>query len=185
MTKNSRKKISALDALSLALSSVAPETDLAAYEHHTKQYFEDCQPAGQLEIHLVKVIARNAWWLRRIPNIETILLNAAMDKRQESVSADQPEIDSRLALAMAFCDPGKVLDKLSLHHERLSILFGKSVKQLHKIQADRRAVEKKQMQDAACGPAHDGFVLSAGKNETRVRRNDRLKEAWNAPYYRA
>ncbi len=45
MTKNSRKKLSALNGLSLALSSVAPETDLAAYEHHTKQYFEDCQPA--------------------------------------------------------------------------------------------------------------------------------------------
>src|SRR5258708_19244502 len=147
MTKNSRKKLSALNGLSLALSSIAPETDLAAYEHHTKQYFDDCQPAGAVEIHLVKVIARNAWWLRRIPAIETNLLNA-MDKRQESVSADQPEIDSRLALALAFCDPGKVLDKLSLHHERLSILFGKSVKQLHKIQPHRPPVEKKQLQHA-------------------------------------
>src|SRR5258708_36851494 len=185
MTKTSRKKLSALNALSLALASVAPETDLVVYEHHTKQYFEDCQPAGPVEIHLVKVNARNAWWLRRLPTIETNLLNAAMDKRQQSVSADQPGIDSRLALALAFCDPGKVLDKLSLHHERLSILFGKSVKQLHKIQADRPHVEKKQVQDAACGLARDGFVLSAGKNETRVRRNDRLKQAWNAPYYRA
>jgi hypothetical protein len=175
MTKNSRKRHSTLDVLRQELAAVAPERDLAAYEDHAKQYFEGSQPAGPVEIHLVKVIAHIAWWLRRIPAVETNILNEAIAKRQESVPAGQPPISSGLAMAMAFCDQGKVLNKLSLHHERLSIVFCKFVKQLHKIQADRRA----------CEPRQDGFVLSGGKIETRVHRNDRLRQAWNARPYRA
>ncbi len=185
MTKHLAKRLSALDVLSLKLAAFAPERDPAAYEHHTQKYFEDCQPEGQVEIHLVKVIAHTAWWLHYLPAVETNLLSEGMAKRQESVPPDQPQISSGIAMAMAFRDQSKVLDKLSLHEQRLSILFSKSLTQLHKIQANRREVEKTQMQNAGCDPAQDGFVLSAGKIETRVHRNDRLKEAWNAPYYRA
>ncbi len=185
MTRNSPKKRSTRNALRHILTGVVPESDLAAYEHHTQKYFEDCQPAGPVEIHLVQTLAQTAWRLRRIRAIETNLLNAAIAEQQESVSADQPPIGSGLAMARAFCDQGKVLDQLSVHHERLSRLFGRYLRLLHKIQAGRRAVEKKQMQNAACDPVQDGFVLSPDKIETRSQRNDRLKQAWSAPHYRA
>ena len=175
MAKNSAKRRSAQEILSQTLAAFAPETDLVAYEHHTKEFFDDCQPATPTEVDLVKVIANTSWWLRRILAIETNILNAAIAERQESVSPDQPQISSGLAMAMAFSDQSRVLEKLSQHEERLSNLFYRSVKRLHKIQADRRA----------CGPPQDGFVLSGGENETRAHRNDRLKQAWNAPYHRA
>ena len=178
MTKNMPKRRSALDALRDGLAAFAPEIDPTAYNQHTQNYFQDCQPAGPVETHLVRVLAHTSWWLHHIPAIETNFLNEAIAKRQENATADQPPISSGLAIALAFCDQSKVLNKLSLHHERLSILFSKSLKQFLKMQADRRAA-------AACGPAQDGFVLSTDKIETRSQRNDRLKQAWNAPHYRA
>jgi len=178
MNRNPSKRRSALDALRVGLAAFAPESDRAAYKHHAQKYFEDCKPAGPVETHLVRVLAHTSWWLHHIPAIETNFLNEAIAKRQENATADQPPISSGLAIALAFCDQSKVLNKLSLHHERLSILFSKSLKQFLKMQADRRAA-------AACGPAQDGFVLSPAETETRIERNHRLKLAWNAPYYRA
>ena len=78
MTKNSAKRRSALDGLHHRLAAFAPESDPAAYEHHTQKYFEHCQPEGPVETHLVRVIAHTAWWLHRVPAIETNILNEAI-----------------------------------------------------------------------------------------------------------
>jgi hypothetical protein len=185
MTKNSAKRRSVMDALHHRLAAFAPESDPAAYERHTQKYFEDCQPVGPVEIHLLQVIAHTAWWLHHLPTIEANLLEEASVRRQESVSADQPQVSNALALALAYCDQGKVLDKLSLHHERLSILFSKSFRQFLKTQADRRAAESKQTLNTACRQEQDGFVLWPAEIEINLQRKDRLKQAWNGPYYRA
>jgi len=74
-------------------------------------------------------------------------------------------------------------------HGHLVRLFKETLKQLRKIQAERRAIEKEQLQNAAIimemhkdeavsyDPAKDGFVFSPAEIDTFIQRNVRLTQA--------
>lgn len=151
MTKDSPAKRSVLDALQHGLPGQTlgiSADDRAAYDQHTKKYLDECQPADRTEIYLVQTLAHASWWLRRIFALENNLLNAGIIEEQKKVPAGQPPLSHVHAMTLAYFDHFPVLDKLGRHQERISILFSMSIRQLTKIQTQRRGMEKERMKMA-------------------------------------
>jgi hypothetical protein len=131
------KKKSSLNALRHGLTAqtvVLPTEDLAAYQLHVKSFTAEYNPQGATEAHLVQSLADTSWRLNRVAALETNLLTQAIT----------PELIRALA-------------NLSLHSQRLSRQFERTVAQLRDLQKTRRA---QQMQEEKGEAYQDGFVFS-------------------------
>jgi hypothetical protein len=192
------KQRSALNALRHGLTGqtiVLPSDDLIAYQSHCKRFLLEYQPKTETEEHFVQTIADTAWRLNRIPALENNLLTLGMMEHEDSVHTD-PQICRALAMAQTYREQSHVFANLGIHEQRLARLFEKTLKQLRAIQAERRAIEKEQLANAAVimelhqdeglpyDPAQDGFVFSPAEIDTCIQRNDRLKLARRANFHR-
>jgi len=138
------KQRSSLNALRHALTGqtiVLPSDDLIAYQLHCQKFFDEYHPKSETEKYLVQTIADTTWRRYRIAALENNLLTLGIVEHQENV-------DTGLAMAQSYRDQARVLANLSLHEQRLSRLFEKTLKQLREIQAERRNLEKEQLQNA-------------------------------------
>ncbi len=193
----SGKQRSSLNALRHGLTGhviVLPSEDHAAYEKHTSRLFQDLQPKGALEQQLVQSLGDTSWRINRVAALETNLLALGIHEQSEKIDTAHPEAHAALAMAASIREQTRALANLSMHENRLSRQFERTLKQLREIQAERRAKEKDQLEKAArllalhqeeglpYDPAEDGFVFSNDEIETSIRRTHRLREATNAYY---
>jgi len=135
------KQRSSLNALRHALTGqtiVLPSDDLIAYQRHCKGFFDEYHPKSETEKYLVQTIADTTWRRYRIAALENNLLTLGITEHQENV-------DTGLAMAQSYRDQHRVLANLSLHEQRLTRLFEKTLKQLREIQAERLNLEKEQL----------------------------------------
>ena len=147
------------NAITHGLTSRAPvlrSEDAAAYEQHCREFQDEYQPATPTEKHLVQELAGLAWRLNRIPHLEVELLR-----------------DAR------FRDPYHALATLSMHGQRLSRQFQKTLEQLRSIQSEHGQRQSERRQRAAAKtpqtksvpsvpagpPTENGFVFSAAEVE--------------------
>ena len=143
------------NAITHGLTSRAPvlrSEDPAAYEQHCREFQDEYQPATPTEKHLVQELAGLAWRLNRIPHLEAELLR-----------------DAR------FRDPYHALATLSMHGQRLSRQFQKTLEQLRSIQSERgerrqsataKTPQTKSVPSLPAGPpTENGFVFSAAEVE--------------------
>jgi len=193
------KQRSALNALRHGLTGqtiVLPSDDLIAYERHCKGFFLEHQPKADTERFLVQTMADVTWRLFRISGLENNLLTLGIIEHEHSVDTDHPQVLTGLAMAKTYRAQNQVIANLGLHENRLGRLFDKTLKQLLELQAERRRLEKEQLQDAAIimemhqdaglpyAPAEDGFVFSIAEIETCIRRKIRLAQARRADLLR-
>jgi hypothetical protein len=87
-------------------------------------------------------------------------------------------------------DAHRLLNSLSVHWQRLSRQFQRTVNQLREMQLNRLERHRRDLQDAASvlefqkhkgipyDPAEDGFVFSKTEIEAFAQRTMRLNEAW-------
>lgn len=147
------KSRSSRNAVTHGLTSRAPvlrSEDPAAYQRHCRDFQDEYHPATPTEKHLVQELADTAWRLNRIPHLEAELLR-----------------DARLR------DPYHALATLSMHGQRLSRQFQKTLEQLRSIQSESRKHEaaaktpqtKSMSRTPAGQPAENGFVFSAAEVE--------------------
>ncbi len=188
----SGKQRSSLNALRHGLTGhtiVMPAEDLAAYERHTKRLSDDLRPKGALEEQLVQTLIDTAWRLNRIPALENNLLTLGMTQHSSSINTQHPEAHAALAMADALRDQTQALASLSMHEQRLSRQFERTLQQLRAIQATRRLTDHDEMYKAAqlfemskekglrYEPAQDGFVFSIDEIEAHIQRRDRHSAA--------
>jgi hypothetical protein len=164
------KKQSSLNALSHGLTSqivVMPTEDLQAYQRHLESFTDEYNPEGATEDHLVQALADTSWRLNRIVALEANVLAL-------------PDLESQM----------KALANLSLHSQRLSRQFERTVAQLRELQQTRRAQEKLDVNNfldvvemfesrgETYNPSDDGFVFSQAQiNQAIYARNrERLIE---------
>jgi hypothetical protein len=193
------KQRSSLNALRHGLTGhviVLPSEDHVAYQRHTRRLFDDLQPKGALEEQLVQSIADTSWRINRVAALETNLLALGIHEQSANIDTTHPEAHAALAMAASIREQTRALSNLSMHENRLSRQFERTLKQLREIQAGRREKEKDQMEQAArllslhqaegrpYDPAEDGFVFSNDEIATSLRRSHRLQEA-NHAYYTA
>jgi hypothetical protein len=166
------KQRSSQNALRHGLTSqivVMPTEELEAYQLHLKSFTEEYDPQGATESTLVQALADASWRLNRVVALETNLLMAG-------------DLESQ----------AKALANLSMHSQRLSRQFERTVNQLRQLQEIRRAKENDDLHDLlnimemveAAGetydPLEDGFVFSQPQIDAAIRTRRRKNLALEA-----
>jgi len=178
------KKQSSMNALRHGLTGqvvVMPTEDLQAYQAHLKSFTDEYYPKGATESHLVQALADTSWRLNRVAALETNLLSLA--------ATGDPLIDA-MGIAASLESQSKALANLSMHSQRLSRQFERTVIQLRNLQEIRQAKEKHELnhlldiiemvesQGQTYDPSEHGFVFSEPQIESaiRLRTRERLAE---------
>jgi hypothetical protein len=166
------KQRSSQNALRHGLTSqivVMPTEEVEAYQLHLKSFAEEYDPQGATESNLVQALADASWRLNRVVALETNLLMAG-------------DLESQ----------AKALANLSMHSQRLSRQFERTVTQLRALQEIRRAKENDDLHDLldimemveAAGetydPLEDGFVFSQPQIDAAIRTRRRKNLALEA-----
>jgi DNA-binding TFAR19-related protein (PDSD5 family) len=161
------KQRSSLNALSHGLTSqvvVMPTEDPHAYQRHLKSLTDEYHPVGATETLLTQALADAAWRLNRVAALEANLLTASVEK----------------------------LANLSLHSQRLSRQFERTLAQLRDLQKIRRnrenddldnlldIMEMYESKGETYEPSEDGFVFSQTQINSRIRARNRERLAEEA-----
>jgi hypothetical protein len=193
------KQRSALNALRHGLTSqivVMPNEDLLLYQFHLKSFTDEYHPEGATEAHLVQAISDTAWRLNRVAALETNLLTLAASN-QPNLFADAPaQVQDAMALVAALESQSKALANLSMHSQRLSRQFERTVAQLRELQKIRHTreehslkglldiVEMYQSKGETYLPSDDGFVFSRSQINLGLRARNRERLIDEAYDYR-
>ncbi len=187
----SGKHRSSLNALRHGLTGqivVMPSEDLHAYELHLKSFTDEYRPVGATEAHLVQALADASWRLNRVAALETNVLTLGLGGQPQFADAPQ-QVQAAMAVASALESQSKALANLSMHSQRLSRQFEKTVVQLRELQQIRQSQERtalRQLLDIrdtyqskghAYDPSEDGFVFSQTQVDDAAltrRREDKL-----------
>ena len=163
-----------------------PTEDLQIYQSHLKSFEDEYNPAGATEQHLVQALADTSWRLNRVAALETNLLSLA--------ATGDPLVDA-LGIAASLESQCKALANLSMHRQRLSRQFERTVIQLRDLQKTRREKEEEDLTDLldiqdmyesrgeTYDHSEDGFVFSQDQINDAIRARNReflTNEAWNA-----
>jgi hypothetical protein len=171
------KKQSSLNALRHGLTGqivVMPTEDLHAYRSHLKSFTDEYHPQGATESHLVQALADASWRLNRVAALETNLLTLA-------ITSETDAINGAMSIAAALESQSKALSNLSMHSQRLSHQFERTVAQLRDLQKTRLEHEARELNSClditemyeskgeTYDPSADGFVFSDQQIDASVR----------------
>jgi hypothetical protein len=182
------KKKSSLNALRHGLTGqivVMPADDLQAYRRHLETFTNEYHPAGATEEHLTQSLADTSWRLNRVAALESNLLSLGMG------NSDDP-IQNAMDIAQALESQTKALANLSMHTQRLSRQFERTVNQLRELQKVRKEQERIDLNDLLdimkmhkakgqpFNPAEVGFVFSDQQIQAHARSRRRATLAREA-----
>ncbi len=176
------KNRSSLNSLRHGLTAqivVMPSEDLEAYQRHLKSFTDEYHPQGATESHLVQSLADASWRLNRLAALETNLLTLAF-------ATPAPLEDATPTAALD--THSKALANLSMHSQRLSRQFERTVTQLRDLQKTRQSQEELEMKhlldimemykfkEEPWLPSEVGFVFSPAQIDDGVlaRRRENL-----------
>ncbi len=145
-----------------------PAEDPQAYQSHLKSLTDEYHPKGATETLLTQALADTAWRLNRVASLEANLLTESVESQS------------------------KALANLSLHSQRLSRQFERTLAQLHNLQKIRRnrenddldnlldIMEMYESKGETYDPSEDGFVFSQTQINSRIRARNRERLAEEA-----
>jgi hypothetical protein len=181
------KKHSSLNALRHGLTGqivVMPTEDLAAYQLHLKSFTDEYNPEGATEANLVQALADTSWRLNRVAALETNLLTLGVASQLNPFSDSPQQVQDAFSIVAALESQSKALANLSMHSQRLSRQFERTVALLRDLQKARRAKEEYDLDNfldvvemyedkgETYDPSEDGFVFSEQQiNDAILRRN--------------
>jgi hypothetical protein len=169
------KQRSSLNALRHGLTGqivVMPTEDLHAYQLHLQSFTGEYDPQGATEAHLVQALADTSWRLNRVAALETNLLTLGVISGAAPLTNAPQQIQDAMSIVAALESQSKALANLSMHSQRLSRQFERTVMQLRDLQKTRRAQEKHDLNNLldimemyestgeTYDPSADGFVFS-------------------------
>ncbi len=181
------KQRSSLNALRHGLTGqivVMPTEDLEAYQLHLASFTNEYDPSGATEENLVQALADTSWRLNRVAALETNLLTLGMTHASPITGAEQ-QIQDAMSIVAALESQSKALSNLSLHSQRLSRQFERTVAQLRDLQKTRIEKENRDLDhflditemydfkgETYDGP-EDGFDFSEHQINEAIRRRNR------------
>src|SRR5580693_4425461 len=137
------KQRSSLNALRHGLTGqivVMPTEDLQAYQSHLKSFTDEYDPKGATEANLVQALADASWRLNRVATLETNLLTLGVTHQGPQIDAPE-QVQDAMSIVAALESQSKALSNLSMHSQRLSRQFERTVAQLRDLQAIRLGKE--------------------------------------------
>jgi len=179
------KQRSSLNALRHGLTGqiiVLPGEDLEAYRRHVDSFIDEYHPKGATETHLVQSLADTAWRQNRVAALENNLLTLGIVREPEQLDDAPEQVQQALSIAAALDSQTRALANLSLHGQRLSRQFEKTLAKIRELQSARREQENEDLdkaatlvhahglQDEPYDPAEDGFVFSTEEIEAVLNR---------------
>jgi hypothetical protein len=195
-TKAGKQRCS-LNALRHGLTGqivVMPTEDLDAYQAHLKSFTDEYHPVGATEAHLVQALADTSWRLNRVAALESNLLSLGISTHSGTISP-QP-IQEALSIAASLESQSKALSNLSMHSQRLSRQFERTVIQLRELQKIRKDQEHLELSNVVdiiemyesmgepWNPSADGFVFSKSQINAAIRARNREDLAFEAHEHR-
>jgi hypothetical protein len=175
------KQRSSLNALRHGLTGqivVMPTEDLEAYQLHLASFTDEYDPQGATEANLVQALADTSWRLNRVAALEANLLTLAAAREPNPLDEATDQIQDAMAIVAALESQSKALSNLSMHSQRLSRQFERTVAQLRDLQKTRQTKEKYDLDNLldimemyeskgeTYRPSDDGFVFS----QTQINR---------------
>jgi hypothetical protein len=187
------KKQSSLNALRHGLTGqvvVMPTEDLEAYQLHLESFAGEYHPQGATESHLVQALADTSWRLNRVAALETNLHTLGISNGFSSHAGASQQIQDAMSIVAALESQSKALANLSMHGQRLSRQFERTVIQLRELQKTRLARDKQELDSVVdiiemlkssgktYDPSSDGFVFSESQISDSIlaRNRERLAE---------
>jgi hypothetical protein len=182
------KQRSSLNALRHGLTGqivVMPTEDLQAYQLHLKSFTDELNPKGAIEANLVQALADTSWRLNRVAALETNLLTLGIANAQSPITDAPNQVQDAFSIVASLESQSKALSNLSLHSQRLSRQFERTVAQLRELQKVRRIKEDSDLDDLlditemyeekeeTYDPSEDGFVFSEDQINDAIRRRNR------------
>jgi hypothetical protein len=182
------KKNSSLNALRHGLTGqivVMPTEDLQAYQHHLESFTDEYTPKGATESNLVQALADTSWRLNRVAALETNLLTLGIANATSPITDAPSQVQDAFAIVSALESQSKALSNLSLHSQRLSRQFERTLTQLLNLQKVRRAQENHELDNLlditemyeekgeTYDASEDGFVFSEQQIDDAIRRRNR------------
>jgi hypothetical protein len=182
------KKQSSLNALRHGLTGqivVMPAEDLDAYRSHLKSFADQYNPQDVTEANLVQALADCSWRLNRVAAMETNLLTLGIASGSGPLLDAPQQIQDAMSIVAALESQSKALSNLSMHSQRLSRQFERTVTLLRDLQKTRRAQEKKDLDSLVdiikmykskgktYDPSADGFVFSDQQIKESIRARNR------------
>ncbi len=167
--------------------------DLDAYSEFTGGYLESLQPMGAVETQLAHTCADLQFRLHRIAAAEHNLFALGHEENGDSVESDHPESHAALTFAATLCRSKDPIATITLYEQRLSRRFLQTLKQLREMQAERRELERQQLEEMytiarlhpgeaeTIQPAELGFVCSTGDWKQYLKRRLLLETNQEAP----
>jgi hypothetical protein len=140
------RRRSALNALCHGLTGqtvVMPSEDLEAYQRHIQSFVNEYHPQGATETHLVQSLADAAWRINRVAILETNLLTHDIIYDDFPNHESTHEMRHAIAIAAALDKHTRTLSTLSMHGQRLSRQFERTLALLKSLQSARHQLQVK------------------------------------------
>jgi hypothetical protein len=138
------KARSSKNALCHGLSSrtaLLPAEDPAAYQRHSRQFFDEYRPATATETHLTRELADVSWRMNRIPALEADALHRAAHPASEEERIAFDIVDAHRLLTLALSEQRQfALCKVVEHGARWTVLRCGPVKPM-RLQSRELAIQ--------------------------------------------
>ena len=192
------KQRSALNALRHGLTGqiiVLPSDDIKAYQRHLKSFGDEYHPKGATEKHLVQTLADTAWRQSRASALENNVLTLGIVREPDQLTEAPEQVQQALSIAASLESQTRALSNLSLHSQRLTRQFEKTLALLQPLQLKRKIEENTQMHQASVllemhqlkeepyDPSDDGFVFSNADFHAYIHKNNIAERAARADAY--
>ncbi|MDP8978953.1 MAG: hypothetical protein M3O35_00020 [Acidobacteriota bacterium] len=121
--------------------------NLTAFRAFTQGFFDELRPVGIVEQQLVRRLADTSWRLNRVTPQENNLLAMGFPG-QDEIRHQDPKVRAALVEAGTFRANLEAFEALSVHGDCLSRQFEAILRQLSRLQANRRRNSRAQAEPA-------------------------------------
>ena len=165
--------------------------EIDAFREHFESFRKEYRPSGPTEEFLVQSLSEISWSTQQIRTASTNLMTIAGNKSTPNGNdTHTPEIAVAISRSLAGTFVSKDLNTYGIYKNRKMRLFNTTRKELLQIQAERRANEKAELEEAATyrklcklnqdpsqlpwHPLENGFVCSLEDVDLFIARQDRF-----------
>jgi len=166
--------------------NILPTEDREAHDAFCNELSDSLKPETPMEQQLAQSVAEDSWRLNRARAIENNMFALGHE-------GERREIHLALADARTFQAQASQFQLLTIYEQRINRNLQRNLKQLHELQAERKAQREEALAEAQLlaqlnlingipnDPAADfeqnGFVFSNAEINRAIDRNNRLREA--------
>jgi hypothetical protein len=183
---------SSMNAIRHGLSSrtvVLPNEDVGRYQSFCQELLASLDPQTPLERELAQTVIDQQWRLNRIRTVEDGMFALQQPDSCPNPDTGSPEADAALAAASSFRQHANAFVNLTVYEQRIHRVQREALKQLKELQAERRAKEQAQLEEAiklqklhqmqgrSYDPQANGFVYSSAQIDREAARRALLQTA--------